>query len=664
MDGWETFSVELRGGLVTNLSPLQQGTNRPGSARRLINFEPSIEGGYKKVKGYVKYDSAIIPAYGAPVVAGSGYTTTTLLVDGFYTAPVAGDTFTIAGVTGTYTISASGVVADANYRYTLTITPTLASSPASGAVITFVTTTTSYLTRGVFAWDNSNVFVARNTSVYKTTGSGFTLISKPAYGTTLVDGAGQAGTTVVVDGFDHFPQEGDIFTIASINKTYTVTADVTAYSDTATKEISISIDPALASSPADNAVITFLSTKYDAFTKMRFERFNFAGTETVVMVNGVDYPAFYDGTNFTWMLNATSDVIGASYVINHKNTLFFAKDDLLSFTAPYTFDDLSPATGAGVLRVGDPITGLVSFREELFIFTEESVYKLSGSSIADFVLNPVTRDIGCIAPDTIQEVGTDVVFLAQDGLRLLSATTRVGDMNFANISKSIQSEFNTFKTLNTSYSSIIIRGKSQYRILGWNSATMGNSSIGYVTTLLSEEAQDDDGFAFAQLQGFNAYVSHSHYYDGAELVVFSNDTGYLYEMDVGNTMDGANIYAAFATPHWPISDPRLRKTVYKGHIYSDPEGGFSFTTALVLDFDAKGMVQPAAITVTNSETGGSFFGSTLYGTAVYGEDLVKVFTFPLVGAGFTVSLEFDTDGIAAPVALDAIILEYRTDDRR
>ena len=40
---WQTYPIEFREGLITNMSPLQQGINSPGSARELKNFEPSIE---------------------------------------------------------------------------------------------------------------------------------------------------------------------------------------------------------------------------------------------------------------------------------------------------------------------------------------------------------------------------------------------------------------------------------------------------------------------------------------------------------------------------------------------------------------------------------------------------------------------------------------------
>ena len=46
-----TFPVEFKGGLISNMSPLQQGANAIGSANILQNFEPDKEGGYTKMKG-------------------------------------------------------------------------------------------------------------------------------------------------------------------------------------------------------------------------------------------------------------------------------------------------------------------------------------------------------------------------------------------------------------------------------------------------------------------------------------------------------------------------------------------------------------------------------------------------------------------------------------
>ena len=167
MDAWQTYPVEFRGGLITNLSPLQQGANAPGSARILRNFEPSVEGGYRRIEGFDKYDSNIIPPYGSPVVHGASQSGTTLIIAAIHTTPVAGDTLEIAGVSGTYTIASGGVSFDAtNNRATLTLSTSLASSPANAAVVTFKTTTSSYLTIGVASWEDSAI-VCKNDDIFK-----------------------------------------------------------------------------------------------------------------------------------------------------------------------------------------------------------------------------------------------------------------------------------------------------------------------------------------------------------------------------------------------------------------------------------------------------------------------------------------------------------------
>ena len=258
-DRWQTYPLELQGGLITNLSPLQHGLKAPGSARVLRNFEPSVEGGYRRIEGFNKYDSNIVPPYGAPVVHGASQTGTSLIIGNIHKTPEAGDTLTITGVTGTYTIATGGVTYDAtNNRATLTLTTSLASSPDNAAAVTFVTTTTSHLINGIASWEDS-VIVSRNDDLFRTTGSGHTHINVPNYGTVLVNGASQTGTSLVVDGLSAAPQAGDVFKIAGVDLVYTVTSDASVSSGGAT----LAINPALASSPADDAAITYYSGSFN-----------------------------------------------------------------------------------------------------------------------------------------------------------------------------------------------------------------------------------------------------------------------------------------------------------------------------------------------------------------------------------------------------------------
>jgi len=659
METWQTYPIEFRGGLVTNLSPLQQGLNAPGSATILRNFEPSIEGGYRRINGYDKYDSTLVPPYGVPVVHGASQTGTTLIVGNIHKTPEAGDTLTITGVSGTYTVSSVSFDAT-NNRATLTLSTSLDSSPANAVAVTFASTTTEHLLTGLAVFEDS-VIVQRNFDLFKTTGSGFTHINVPSYGSALVNGGSQTGSSLAIDGLTAAPRVGDVFKIAGVDKVYTVTANATVTSGAST----LAINPALASSPADNAAITFLSTSRDGAGRLRFDRYNFDGTDKIVFVDGVNNPAIYDGTTYTVLNSAPADVTAATHVKNFKNTLFFAKGSGITFTAVYTDSDFSAANGAGTLNVGDNITGLSVFREQLFIFTENSIFRISGSTIADFRLDPVTRDIGCLAGDSIQEVGTDVMFLAPDGLRLLGATDRVGDFSFNNVSKAIQSQFNSFITSSTTYSSITIRGKSQYRILGYNGSYSKENARGVIVTQLSEEG--GGGFGCSETRGIEAYVADSHLHEGVEYIVFGSKDGYIYQLEQGNSFDGGNIYAIFATPNLPIQDPRIRKTFYKMFLYTDPAGVVSFDAYLKLDFDQAEGIQPEAIDINNilaGSTAVSLYGAGTYGSASFGGKLQYVFEAQLIGSGYTGSLLFESDGTNPSFALDAVTIEYANNARR
>jgi hypothetical protein len=624
----------------------------------LRNFEPSVEGGYVRILGYDKYSANVVPPYGTPVVHGASQTGTTLILGNIYTAPLEGDTLTIAGVTGTYTIDTGGVTFDsANKRATLVLTTSLASSPANAAAVTF--TKGSGIMLGIAAWTNKVVAV-RNDDVFYGTGATWTKINVPSYGTVLVNGGSQTGTSLIVDGLTAAPQLGDVFQISGVDKVYTVTADATVTTGGAT----LAINPALASSPANNAVITFLSTARENGLKNRFEKYRIGTTEKIVGVDSVNVPFVWDGTTYTSMNSAPSDVIGAEHVIWFKNQLFFAKGDRLTFTSPYTDNDFNPANGSGVISVGKQITGIIVFREQLIVFSEEEISRVTGNTIADFVLQPITVNIGCVDTDTIQEVGSDIIFLGPDGLRLLSATDRIGDFGLAVVSKPIQSEMTDFIAATTSFASVVIRQKSQYRLLGYNDNITPANALGILGT--QTLGDNTAAMSWAELRGIKAYVADSDYTGRVETIVFANTDGYIYQMESGNSFDGASIPATFSTPFVPINDPRIRKAFYKLFLYTDPQGSVNTSVNLKLDFDDEGVIQPDTISLSNNTGAVGFYGAAgaTYGSVVYGSKLKKLFQTQLVGSGFTVSLQFVSDSVDPPFALDAATLEFSSYDRR
>ena len=81
------------------------------------------------------YIDGTIYAYGTPLVKGASQTGNSLIIDGLTHTVNVNDTFTVAGISGTYTVS--GVTTLAGGEQTLNLTTTLASSPSDNAALTF-----------------------------------------------------------------------------------------------------------------------------------------------------------------------------------------------------------------------------------------------------------------------------------------------------------------------------------------------------------------------------------------------------------------------------------------------------------------------------------------------------------------------------------------------
>ena len=532
---WATFPVEFKGGVISNLSPLQQGINAVGSATILENMEPNRTGGYTKIKGYEKFSSTEVPG--------------------------TGEILACKVVTSGRVVVGREVDADA---------VTAVSALSSG--------------------DEGKI------AYYYGTGTSWTHIA--------------TGTQT------------------STNKARHVT-------------------------------------------------FNFDGDDKTVFVDSNNYPMIYNSAGNTGVFktasddNMITDVLAAEHVAIFKNTGFYSKGNTVFFTAPYTVDNFNAANGAGSISVGSDITGLAVFREQLIVFTIDSIHKLTGSTAADFRLEPITRKIGCLNGDTIQEVGGDIMYLAPDGIRNLSSTDRIGDFAMDVASDKAYKEAEDVIDSTSEFASVVSRSKSQYRLYSYITSQTAGNAKGIVATKFS--SQGASNIQWSTNKGIKAFVADSTYIGNTETLMFGNATGYVYEMDSGNDFDGDDIECIFETPYMPITDPQIRKTAYKLTLYTEPTGTMDLKFNLLFDFDSGAdtrVVQPAMIPIgANSLAGAGGFAifgapASLYGTSTFGGKIKKVYTENLIGSFHTVAMRITDNSSNPPFTLDTAILEYRQNDRQ
>ena len=64
MDNLRTHITVCQGGLITNVDPLTHASALGGSALRMINYEPALSGGYRRISGF-QNNYGTVPGAGA-----------------------------------------------------------------------------------------------------------------------------------------------------------------------------------------------------------------------------------------------------------------------------------------------------------------------------------------------------------------------------------------------------------------------------------------------------------------------------------------------------------------------------------------------------------------------------------------------------------------------
>ena len=388
-------------------------------------------------------------------------------------------------------------------------------------------------------------------------------------------------------------------------------------------------------------------------------RYNLAGTDYIVWADGANHASKYDGTTVT-DINASGAPSDPQFVVGFKDALFFAgmssSPQEIIFTAPFTDTDFSVANGSGTLRVDSNITGLFPFRDQLFIFCEERIFRLTGNTLADFIVQPVTREIGCVNGFTIQEFGGDIVFLGPDGLRTVAGTERIGDVELGTISRPVQRRFQGINDVDE-FDSVILPDKTQYRLFFSNA----NVTRGNTTGIIS--ARRNDAYEFADIRGIRPSCTDFIVAAGESIVLHGEYDGYVYRQESGNDFDGNNITGKYRSPDLSMGDAGIRKNFQRVIINYAPEAAVNADLFVRYDYESPEAARPAAYPF-DTATVVAIYGTSSYGTATYGGQSNPLVRQPIEGSGFAVALRVNDRGTSAPYSLKGFQLEFDAGARR
>ncbi len=346
---------------------------------------------------------------------------------------------------------------------------------------------------------------------------------------------------------------------------------------------------------------------------------------------------------------------------NAKNTVYYsAVDDVTSFP------------GGSSVTTDDEVVGLKSFRENIIVFCKNSIFNLSNILVpTETSLLPITKNVGCLSAQSIQEIGGDLLFLAPDGIRTIAGTARIGDVELSSVSRQIQALISVLASEIDQYkvSSCVLRNKSQYRLFYSKDTETTLDSRGILGTLTP------NGFEWSETRGIKAYVLTSDFDNtGIEKKYHGDDAGYIFHHDKGkyfhqlNTdippvLTASNIDAVYETPNFDFGDLGTNKTLDYVRLSLTPEAKATVSIRVSLNSNDVDTPQPLQYDFPTTSKGG-IFGVGIFGTSLFGQGDTSIMKAFLQGSGYTASFKILTENQESPYTINGFYINYAPSTRR
>ncbi len=357
------------------------------------------------------------------------------------------------------------------------------------------------------------------------------------------------------------------------------------------------------------------------------------------------------GTKFATHSEIHDKHLVVAGVEDNLSTVFYSKLlDPTSFTG----------TGAGSITLSDQIVGIKSFRQELFIFCRNSIFKLQDINGTPVVV-PVAKNIGCLSGYSIQEIGGDLIFLAPDGLRTVAGTARIGDVELGTVSKAIQPIITQLAENIDKFiiSSVVIREKSQYRLFYTDTTVINAQQEGIIGTLRP------NGFEWSETRGIEVTsIGAGFNNDGVEKYFHGDTDGYVLVHDSGNDFNGSNILARYATPDYDYGDLGTLKTLHYVRVSVSAEGTVTPALQIKYDFNSQDIPQPTGDFSFGTINAPAIFAEAVFNTTVFGGTSAPMVRIPVQGSGTSNNFIVVTEDTKAPYKINGLYIDFIPSGRR
>lgn len=620
----------------------------PGTLSECLNYESEIEGGYRRVLGYERFDGRTSPAAAIPLAVACVMTLT----------PVAGTLLTIGAVTGTYiqditdgillanvsgTVPGSTAITGTGAAGTTSTDPAITYSPTPAQLSQWYVDCADYYrtlvaampgsgpARGVWMYGGEVYGFRDNVGasacvMHKATTSGWTAVS--------------LGEEIAFANANLSVGEGDVLTQGAVTSTIrrVVVETGSLLSGVNTGRLIISgrsggnYTAAAATSTGAGAVT--LSAAQTAITlapggRYRFRNWNFFGQASTRRMYGVSgtHRAFeFDGTTFVPISTGLSLALDTpAHLEINRGTLWLAVRSSALYCAPGTPYNFSALSFAGEIAVGADITALQALPgKALGIFTKDITFGVFGSSQEDFVMDNIAPESGTASG--IVGALTSTFALDDRGVIDIKAAQEYGNFSFATASRKIQPLVADMRRL--AVESVVIHSKDQWRIL---------MSDGRSVSMIPRGRAGNE-FMVQQYLFSPTVACCEENESGNERYFIGAADGFIYEMEKGSTFDGAAIEAYFRMNFFHAGTPRLDKTFLNALM--DMSSGFYGNVAYTAEFSQAAYGVSSSGGTEDLISTGSLWDVSLWDVMVWDSPNLSTVRLKASGTGTSVSISF------------------------
>ena len=394
---------------------------------------------------------------------------------------------------------------------------------------------------------------------------------------------------------------------------------------------------------------------------------------TLVIADGVNKPYAFrmEGTGalntrtFFGEEITVTGTKGVKYITVHDKHLIAAgvEDNLNTVFFSGTLDPTDfTSTGSGSIALEDQIKGIKSFRDELFIFCENSIFKLQNiNNSSTIAIIPVTKNVGCLSGYSIQEIAGDLIFLAPDGLRTVAGTARIGDVELGTVSSNIQNIVSDLaESVNVfTINSVVLREKSQYRLFYTNTGASDTTQRGIIGTLRP------NGFEWSETRGLEVTAIGSGFdSSGIEQYYHGDTNGNVYLHDSGADFNGTSILARYTTPNYDYGDLGTLKTLHYLRVSMATEGIVEPDVQIRFDFNSSDVPQPNDLFDLGVINPPSLFGEAVFNTNKFAGQNNPMIRVPLQGSGTSNNFTVISNDAKPSYTVNGLYVDFIPSGRR